>query len=332
MAIIVNTTPPIPPYFKVDGRVGFDKSVRGWVDSMPLNSAGLGSGVNPLAPVERRYDPSRPHQDNNGTPGQGTMRAHHVADHEIQNMVCDFMNGLIDTKTLFDRVGTLYLTGWIDVIVTPRIFKIWVQWAEACVRSCHLMLSRANTGTLGWTRTKQAEIATKLAKTLSSSIANLRIGHGVTDSTLEHAIAPRMQRGQIDILGWFLQICTGHDFKTTPTLSVETSLASVAWGGHYIAHPPVVKPGYQLVNNVFVGQIGAGNILISEQDPVLPNAVAVVPTPAYYPGTQGDRRYMLRATRTTMHACTAIALIYFFIHLGYFLISSLGDEFASAEL
>lgn len=320
MAIIVNPAPP--PQFIVQGRVGFDKNSGKFVDKSTAwmgKAMHLSGSLNPLGPTEKRYDPSQPHQDLRGpggvliTPGQGTMRAHHIADHEIQIMVCDYMNGVITLPVLLDRVGALYLTSWIDVVVTPRVFKIWLQWAEALSESFYLvavqMASRSPA--------RQAAIATELCKTLSSSIANLRVGHGQTDTALGHGIAPRLQRGQFDLLGYFIGWLNGHNFAQ-PTLSVETSLVAVTWGGHFMGHPLAPTGHKVVVSNVFVGPAAGGNLFISEMDPTLPAQTATIALPQRYPGAQTAKGgYVLRATRATLHIGVAVGLLAALAFTGY---------------
>ncbi len=266
---------------------------------------------NPLGPTERRYVLGTPHQDLRGpggvliTPGQGTMRAHHIADHEIQQMICDYMNGTINMITLFDRIGALYLTSWIDVIVTPRLFKIWLQWAAALAKTLRVMMSYV----MGLAPARQALYATFLSNTLSSSVANLRVGHQRTDAALGHAIAPRLQRGQYDLMGYFIGWLTGHNFAQ-PTLSVETSLAVTSWGGHFIGNP--LAPGGRLVvvGNTFIGPGALPNsILISEQDPVPPAMTSTMAMPSQYPGASGRGGYVLRATRSTIHLAVTLMVL-----------------------
>lgn len=311
MAIVVNPAPPPP--FIVQGRVGFNKDDAKFVDRstgwMRTALTAVGQG-DTLGPTERRYDPTVPHQDITGpggvvvTPGQGTMRAHHIADHEIQETVCDFMNGVIGLPTMLDRLGALFFTSWIDVVITPRLFRIWTQWAVAMGDALALQIS----GLRGLSRAQQAKCATTLAKRLSSSVANLRVGHGDTDVALGHGIAPRLQRGQFDLFGYFIGYANGHNFAL-PTLSVETSLACVAWGGHFGAHPLVATGGKMIVNNVFVAQSPGGNLFISEQDPVLGAATSTIAPPQPYPGTQGVGGYVLRATRATVHLGVVVLLL-----------------------
>ena len=90
MPIVVNPNPP--PRFQVVGRVGFHRGAAQFVDTTtgylqkPLTQSALG-------PVERAYNPAIPHQDLRGPgrvliqAGQDTMRAHHIADSQIQQMV-----------------------------------------------------------------------------------------------------------------------------------------------------------------------------------------------------------------------------------------------------
>ena len=123
MPIVVNPNPP--PRFQVVGRVGFHRGAAQFVDTTtgylqkPLTQSALG-------PVERAYNPAIPHQDLRGPgrvliqAGQDTIRAHHIADSQIQQMVCDYMNGQITLLTLLDRLGVLYLNSWIDVRVRFR--------------------------------------------------------------------------------------------------------------------------------------------------------------------------------------------------------------------
>jgi hypothetical protein len=310
MAIVVNPLPP--PQFIVQNRVGFDDWARVVVDNSarlarPL--ALLPDSVNPIAPVERRYDPSRPHQNRPGPPlvvGQHTMRAHHVSDRKIQELVCDYMNGVIPLSDLVDLIGTLYQTSWIDVVTTPRIFAIWVQWAEAIARA----LSLASSDLLRLSPAQQAVVATRLCGVLSSSIANLRIGHDTSDNTLGQAVAPRLHRGIGDLLHYFLRFIEGVPARTV-TLSFETTLVENLWGGRIATHP--VPRGYAFVNGTYVGLAPAGPIVLSEEDPTLGNAVATtVGMPPPYPmvATRPRLLYCIRFTRATLHAVGSLVVVY----------------------
>lgn len=320
MAIVV--IPGGPPHFAVAGRVGFDRTAGRYVDSS-TNLLQNRFTVGNLGPTESRYNVLVPHQNvtTGGivTPGQGTMRAHHIADHEIQQMVCDFMNGVINLPTLLDRLGALYFTSWIDVVVTPRLMKIWIQWAKSMKDSFKLALSEFTGSPL----TVRAAAATRLAQALSSSIANLRVGHQQTDNALNHAIAPRLQRGQFDLFARFIGHVNGYNFAL-PTLSVETSLAETAWGGHFALHPLVPGAGNIVVNNVFLGPLaGGGSIYISEQDPIGGAITSTIAMPQRYPGTTNRLgAYALRATRSTVHLGVTVSLIALFIYLGYMALSN----------
>lgn len=313
MAIIVNPNPP--PAFMVSGRIGASQSVKKWVDGrarqamMPTKG-----GYDPLGTMERMFDPSRSHVS------QGTMRAHHIADSQIQHMVCDFLNGHITRTQLLDMVGTVYMTGWIDVIVTPFIFKIWVQWAEANLDAFDLLVSKM----AGGTGVDLANLATKLCDTLSSSLANLRIGHDATDTALGNAIAPRLQRGQADVLGLFFGWLFGHDFSK-PTYSFETSVAARVWGAQLVRHPPRLRAGLTIRDRVFVGPVGNNTILISEELPRRNAPTSTIVRPNYYPGTQGSTAYLLRVGRATTHIGAAVAIVAGFVATGSYLFSSMNS-------
>jgi hypothetical protein len=281
--------------FKVEGRVGFTDSTKHYVDRTTADLQNAPRIQGALGPVESAYNPALGHD------AQGTMRAHHIADSQIQQMVCDYMNGTINLATLLDRLGVLYLTGWVDVVVTPRLFYIWRQYADSVKKTLNLALAKLR----HLPPDDQATLATQLARTLSSSISNLRVGDQRTDSALSEAIAPRLQRGQWDLFGSFLGYVSRHNFAQ-PTLSVETSLAVAVWGNHFQVHtlPASLHP----VNNVFAGTLPGGQILISEEHGSVAGAVATVATPNYYPGTQGGFGYVTRATRATMHLAAGSAI------------------------
>ncbi|SOD30548.1 hypothetical protein SAMN05518800_6157 [Variovorax sp. YR752] len=265
----------------------------------------------PLGPTESRYVHGTPHQNvtdrSTGvvTPGQGTMRAHHIADHEIQLMICDYMNGTINMAVLLDRIGALYLTSWVDVIVTPRLFKIWLQWSLALAKALTVITSQV----VRLSKTKQAEYATRLSEALSSSVANLRVGHAQTDVALAHGVAPRMQRGVYDLFGYFIGWLTGHNFAQ-PTLSVETSLVSSSWDSHYTGHLTAPSGTSVIVNNVFIGPGGIpGSLFISEEDPLHPATRSTRPVPQRYPGTTGLTGYVLRSTRSITHLGVIVLIL-----------------------
>jgi hypothetical protein len=301
MTIIVNPHPP--PTFIVHGRAnasGFAKKTVDLTTGVMSRMAQPLGAWNPLGPVEQGYSPRSSHDT------QNTMRAHHVADSQIQQLVCDYLNNQIGMMTMLDRIGVLYLTSWVDVIVTPRIFTIWLQWAGALAHS--LAVGTSHFAHLP--NAQKASCADRLAKWLSSSIANLRVGDPPTDSALGRAIAPRLQRGQRDVLYYLVGVLSGYNFAQ-PSLSVETSLASFAWGGHFLNHALAPAGGLVPVGNVFMGPNVGGGILISEQRPLLGNAHAVVPTPQFYPGTQTNGGYIIRATRATTHLVMAVAILLF---------------------
>lgn len=314
MAIIVNPSPP--PDYIVSGRIGASQSVKKWVDGRARQAMlPTTAGYDPLGTMERLFDPGKTHAS------QGTMRAHHIADSSIQEMVCDFMNGQITRTQLLDMVGTLYLTGWIDVIVTPYIFMVWTQWAEANLDAFDLMISKM----LKARKVDLADTATRLCDTLSSSLSNLRIGHGVTDAALGNAIAPRLQRGQADLLGLFVAWLTGHDFSK-PTYSFETSVVARTWGAQFIRHPPRLGAGLTIKNKVFVGPVGGNRILISEEMPHPGAPRATTATANFYPGTQGQSAYAFRLGRATMHAGSAALIVAGFVGIGSYLFSSMNTR------
>ncbi|MBV8898507.1 MAG: hypothetical protein JOY92_00125 [Verrucomicrobia bacterium] len=244
------------------------------------------------------------------------MRAHHIADSQIQQMVCDYMNNNITLLTLLDRLGVLYLTSWVDVVVTTRLFYIWRQWAESMMKTFGIALANLR----GLTPDDQAKLATKLAAALSSSISNLRVGDQPTDSQLSQAIAPRLQRGQWDLIGAFVGWLSAQDL-VQPTLSVETSLAVAVWGNHFVLHP--LAATLHPVNNVFAGTLPTGQILISEERPATGARVATIAPPRLYPGTQGSTGYVIRATRATMHLGVVVAILYLLYATGIAIVSSL---------
>ena len=206
--------PKSPPRFQVVGRVGIHRGAAQFVDTTtgylqkPLTQSALG-------PVERAYNPAIPHQDLRGPgrvliqAGQDTMRAHHIADSQIQQMVCDYMNGQITLLTLLDRLGVLYLTSWIDVVVTPRLFYIWRQWAHSLVSTFGIALASFR----GLVPNQQARLATNLAAALSSSISNLRVGDQQTDAALGQAIAPRLRRGAVGLGRLFRRLALTLQFR-----------------------------------------------------------------------------------------------------------------------
>lgn len=319
MTIVVNPNPP-PPFKVVGGRMDFVGDTKDYVDSSTATAQRifrpLGS-LNPLSPVEKGFNPLVPHQDLNPPhapmiPGQNTGRAHHISDAQIQLMICDYLNNQISLATMLDRIGALYLTSWIDVIITPRLFRIWLEWCEALKQTMAVLVSQFRQRP----RSEQALAATQLASLLSNSIANLRIGDQPTDGALGRAIAPRLQRGQRDVLFYFIGWLSGHDF-TRPSLSVETSLAAVSWGGHFTGHAFAPDRPWVAVGNVFAGPGGGGQILISEQRPLALANEALVATPQNYPGTQGRGGYVLRGTRATLHIGMVIAILWCLLQLGY---------------
>ena len=332
-------------HFEVHGRIGQTRESKQQVDSSTATTQKLQAlgPASPIAPVEARWDPSVPHQDLRGaggvvlSAGQHTMRAHHVADSQIQQMVCDYMNGTITLMHLLDRLGTLYLTSWVDVIVTPRMLSIWGQWMVAVGRAMNAAVS----GLRRLTPTRQAAIATDLARHLSSSLANQRIGHDRTDQQLARAIAPRLHRGLGDLLYFFLRWHNNVPLNTR-TLSVETTLVQRAWNAHFVAHPLNFPPGSGLIpiGNVFAGHLnpaGLGNvILISEQDP--PPAImggaapvrATVPTPQDYPTAMplagANGYYIVRGWRTAKDILAACFILYLLAMMGVVMFSYMTDS------
>ena len=295
MAIVWNAT---TNQFEVQGRIGFDQSTRKLVNKY----TGQMQKLIPywLSPVERSYDPLQPHN------AQNTMRAHHIADSVIQQMVCDYMNGRISYPVLLDRLGTLYQTSWIDIIVTPRLMIIWRQWIRALTFASDI--TRSSLGTL--TKDEQAALATRLARELSSSVANLRIGHGPTDQRLGQAIAPRLQRGVIiSPVARFIAYLNRQSLHA-PTFSFETSVAHKVWRPHFARYPLNVGGGFVQVGDVFVGP-AAGGILISEEFPVGGAKLAIRPLPLQYPGTQGKLMYFKRITRSSCHIFPLLTIVTF---------------------
>jgi hypothetical protein len=312
MPIVFNPGPP--PRFEVRGRNDFQQSTTLFVDRSTswLQRAmyPLG-GYNPLGLVEQRYLAGVPHTGTTSktgvsVPGQNTMRAHHVADHVIQQCVCEYLNKQITLGRFVDRIGTLYLTSWVDVIVTPRLFVIWAQWVSALAKVLAVVAAQA----AGLPQTRQLAYGNSLALGLSNSVANVRMGHPLTDNALWHGIAPRLQRGQYDLLAYFFGWLGNHDF-TKPTLSVETSLVADVWEDYFTNKPLFFQNKNRVVvGKVFVGPANRPNaIFISEEDPVRPHKVAHRSLPQYYPGARGVRGYVIRASRASFHATAVVATL-----------------------
>lgn len=309
MAIIVNPNPP--PLYIPSGRVGFTRDAKRLVDSSTRDLVGSSvlSISSPLGSAETAFV-NRGGVHQHGLPvHQHTGRAHQVSDQNIQLMICDYLNGAIDYWTFLDRVSSLFLTSWIDVVVTPRLARIWYEWTRALFRA-HVDVAAS-----GQRRLAPADVArnaTRLAELLSSSLANLRVGHQDTDGLLNQAIAPRLQRGMMDVVGRFVTYATRNPLGRD-ILSVETSILCHAWGGHFITHPPPVSAGAMVVGNVMLGFGGGAGaapfVLISEDMPTAGfpfvngggRPVATVVRPVRYPGTSTSAgRACYRITRPAM--------------------------------
>jgi hypothetical protein len=294
--------------YKTQGRVGFGADAKTRVDTSTRDLVRKGLPVSgaEIAFANRNlvHQQGLPQTDHTG-------RAHQVSDQNIQLMICDYLNGVIDYWTFLDRVSSLFLTSWIDVVVTSRVARIWYEWTTALWQAhAHIAMG----GLRGLTQAQIAVYATRLAETLSSSLANLRVGHQDTDGELNQAIAPRLQRGMMDVLGRFVAYITQNGLGGD-VLSVETSILRHTWRAHFLNHVPPVANGAIVVDDVMLGFGPGGHggppfILISENMPPAGGAthwngggrpVSTIVRPIYYPGTDSQTgRVCYRITRPAM--------------------------------
>lgn len=270
-----------------------------------------------LGPVERKFNFFQTMN------AQQMMRAHHISDNSIQVMICDYMNNRISFLTMLNRLSTVFMTSWTDVFLTPKFMVIWMQWIAALIAGCGLGLSkilgRSATLTYGISKQIQGLAATFLAKILSMSISNLRIGHKDTDSALGNAIAPRLQRGPdlvYEVLKYFYP-APGNPRR----LSFETSVVKEVWNHHFTVLNPLPGRTYRgtlLAGNTVFYTPPSGNILISEQSPggfPLPAmGQASIMLPPNYPGTTGNfARNFNRVARSTLQLVVVALIIQVFL-------------------
>ncbi|MCG8594565.1 MAG: hypothetical protein MI785_09380 [Kiloniellales bacterium] len=351
MAIQYTAGNPLP--YSVVGRVGFTNAARRKIDEHTRSLHNLPilnrwDRLDPLGPAERMFAGRGPNgQHQQGPAGalaldQHTGRAHHVSDQNIQQLICDYLNDIITLGEFLNCLSILFSTSWIDVILPKRLFIIWDEWIRA--------LRQASTLFDGYLRRHPpgvpiANQATKLAKLLSSALSNLRVGHQVTDGALNQAIAPRLQRGMMDLIGYFVYRVSGAPNR--PMLSVETSLISQTWDARFIAHPPPVTGGLIRVNNVFLGfsQGASQSVLISEENVnvnapgpqpagrVGANIVASTQDPIPYPGTQGSvRRSFYRIQRSACHCLSLPILGFILFYLGFTMFRGLVPAYSREDL
>ena len=288
------------------GRTGFRRSIRPWVDggtALTQRRAWWAMG-----PAERAFDSARGHQ------AQGTMRAHHVADHQIQVMVCDYMNGQTSLPQFVNLLGTLYQTSWRDVVLPYRLLVIWQQWVAALQHTVHTALPRFVRLPLA----QQERLANLLVDELSSSIANLRMGHGTSDGVLGDAVAPRLQRGILFPTNMWDVLYLFSNYHRQPTFSFETSLVLREWNPVFTAHPTrhANRAAGFSANGILAIRGGAGGgpeLVLSENLPAPGQnaAVMAVNNLAYYPGTQGAGRHLQRLTRSASHIFPLLFLVFF---------------------
>ena len=351
MAIQYTAGNPLP--YSVVGRAGFTNAARRNIDEHARRLHDLPilnrwDRFDPLGPAERMFAGRGPNgQHQQGPAGalaldQHTGRAHHVSDQNIQQLICDYLNDIITLGEFLNCLSILFSTSWIDVILPKRLLIIWDEWVRA--------LGQASTLFDGYLRRHPpgvpiANQATKLAKLLSSALSNLRVGHQVTDGALNQAIAPRLQRGMMDLIGYFVYRVSGAPNR--PMLSVETSLISQTWDARFIAHPPPVTGGLIRVNNVFLGfsQGASRSVLISEENVnvnapgpqpagrVGPNIVASTQDPIPYPGTQNSAmRGFYRIQRSACHCLSLPILAFILLYLGFTMFRGLVPAYSREDL
>jgi hypothetical protein len=310
----------------VKDRLGFSKSTARAVDRTTAEMQQWVPGA--LGRAEKSYNPTIDHGK------QGSMRAHHVADHVIQEAICDYLNargGPSAFAAMLNRIGTLYQTSWIDLIVTERIAIIWGQWVHALGSACVMAIKQV----VG-TEAEIARSATDLASVLSSSLANLRVGHGATDGRLANAIAPRMRNGEVtfDLPYLFASWASGQlPLLRQPTLSFETTLVAQNWDSHFQAHalPTGNKsnPKSIVINNVFLATTQS-EIFISEDGTLGNPRLATVSASSIhnYPGTDGWGLTTQRIGRAFLHVLPLVVTGYFILET----VGSLGSSFGLADL
>jgi hypothetical protein len=312
MTIKYNT---VTKQWTTNGRGKFTNGTKSLVDDSTPRMKVLGRVA--LGPVESGYDSLQAHDV------QGTMRAHHVADSRIQQLICDFLNGYISIVSFLDHLGTLYQTSWIDVLdikVSLRFYKIWQQWIFALTKATATLVTN---NTVGWVKVGPVEkTANWLASELSNSLANLRVGHQITDGLLGNSVAPRLRRGlRIPTTIWDALYCFLPVYRN-PTLSFETSLVINTWSDLFTrnggAPGAVVTQGFFQSSQIVVPSpnsivhILGGDVVSSE------NIGGTIASPVrLYPGTQDMQRYAQRVNRSFCHCVpTLIVLFVLLWHLG----------------
>ncbi|RFP21716.1 hypothetical protein D0T25_10730 [Duganella sp. BJB488] len=243
----------------------------------------------------------------------GTHRAHHVSRSDIGKAVNDYLTKVTSIETLLDQIGTLYLTSWQDVWVTPRIFWIWGQWSNAIGKTFRLGMAQF----LNLPMADQEILAERLIAVLERSVANMRVGHSATDRQLGHALAPRVHRGQYDMLARLIAAINKENLNV-PRLTFETTVVEAVWNAHFARHPRhATGKNVFVVDQVFLGPTQNG-IYLSEDVPSANNLFHVITLPRRYPlkiGTN-DYGYVIRGSRAILHLAAAIFILSGFIQLG----------------
>jgi hypothetical protein len=311
--------------YYVKGRANSSKFAQGVVDSTTVT---LQQRVpSALGQAESAFKPNLGHEK------LGSMRAHHVGDHVIQQAICDYLNaggGPSAFAEMLNKIGTLYQTSWIDLVVTQRIAVIWGQWVHALGSAC-LMAFKQVVGT----EQEIARSASDLARVLSSSVSNLRIGQAKTDHRLGDAIAPRIRNGEVifDLPFLFASWASGQlPALREPTLSFETTLVAQNWTPDFLAHPFRKAEDDIVINNVFVANKNR-EIFISERGPLIdqskknhkpPLAKIAADSIHNYPGTDGWGLHVQRIGRAFLHVLPLVVTGYFILGTATNLGSSIG--------
>ncbi|MEQ8708280.1 MAG: hypothetical protein RIC36_04760 [Rhodospirillales bacterium] len=185
----------------------------------------------------------------------GMDLCHHLSFGDIEQMIVDYLNGVLSVNQFLVLVGAIFRPSWANLFYPPTLLKLTVQWALSIGRRLHL-IHRHHYGTPAQT----AVAANQLVHVLNNTVANLRYGHRSTNRSIQGHFDLRLQRGaNIDPLmlvtlfyGWYVG---------RPVFSAESSALLNDWEAYARTGIPALPGGGLKLSesSTAVALTGSGN-------------------------------------------------------------------------
>lgn len=185
----------------------------------------------------------------------GMDLCHHLSFGDIEEMVVDYLNGVLSMNQFLVLVGAIFRPSWANLFYPQTLLKLTVQWALSVSRRIHL-IRRHHYGT----PVQTAHAANQLVQVLNNTVANLRYGHRSTNRSIQGHFDLRLQRGaNIDPLmlitlfyGWYVG---------RPVFSAESSALLNDWENYARTGIPALPGGGLKLSesSTAVALTGSGN-------------------------------------------------------------------------